>query len=96
MKRQNADTLGGGIFLVGLGVLFLVNWIWPGILLVIGLVAFVNQALKGEPLNGLVSLILFGGAALLFTFNFDARYILPIGLIIAGVLALANNFFRRT
>ena len=95
MKRQNADTLGGGIFLVGLGILFLVNWIWPGILLLIGLVAFVNQALKGEVLNGMVSLILFGGAAMLFAFSFDTRYILPAGLIIAGLLALANNFFRR-
>jgi hypothetical protein len=36
-KRKRASSISGGIFLIGLGVLFLTGWWWPGILVVIGL-----------------------------------------------------------
>jgi len=36
MDKKRYDTLGGGIFLIGLGILFLSRWgIWPWILVVI-------------------------------------------------------------
>ena len=36
-KRRNASSISGGIFLIGLGVLLITDWWWPGIMLVIGL-----------------------------------------------------------
>ena len=95
MHRQNADTIGGGIFLIGLGILFLTDWFWPGILALIGVVALVNQTLRGEPLIGLATLVFFGGLTVLIEFNFDWMIIVPVGLIAVGVLSLANNFFHR-
>jgi len=33
-KRQDAGQISGGVFLVGLGMLFLTGWWWPGIMFV--------------------------------------------------------------
>ena len=33
-KRQDAGQISGGVFLVGLGLLFLTGWWWPGIMFV--------------------------------------------------------------
>ena len=95
MSKKNADSIGGGVFLIGLGVLFLLDWFWPGILLLIGIVALVNQSIKGEFLNGLVALLIFGGLTAVFTFSFDWAIILPIFMIGIGVIALVNALRRR-
>jgi hypothetical protein len=95
MSKQNADSIGGGVFLIGLGVLFLLNWFWPGILLLIGIVALVNQSIKGEVVGGLVALLIFGGLTALFTFSFDWKIIGPIFLIVVGLIALVNALRGR-
>ena len=95
MYKQNSDTIGGGVFLIGLGVLFLFDWFWPGILALIGIVAFVNQWLKGNLTGGLTSLILFGGLALVFSVGIDWGIIVPIALIGFGLLALVNALRGR-
>lgn len=90
MSKQNADTLGAGMFLVGLGVLFLLDWFWPGILGLLGIVALVTQSARGNLLRGLSSLVLLGGLTILFTIGFAWEYVFPIGLIVLGLIALAK------
>ncbi len=90
MSKQNADTLGAGMFLVGLGVLFLLDWFWPGILGLLGIVALATQWARGNLLRGLSSLVLLGGLTILFTVGFAWEYVFPIGLIVLGLIALAK------
>jgi hypothetical protein len=90
MSKQNADTLGAGMFLVGLGVLFLLDWFWPGILALLGIVALVTQWARGNHLNGLSSLVLLGGLTILFAVGFAWEYVFPIGLIVLGLIALVK------
>jgi len=35
-------AISGGIFLVGLGILWYLNWFWPGILFLIGIMIVVG------------------------------------------------------
>lgn len=42
-----------GIFLIGLGILALTGWWWPGIMVVVGLSLAIKQTAKGRPVRGL-------------------------------------------
>ncbi|MBN1314874.1 MAG: hypothetical protein JXA42_05385 [Anaerolineales bacterium] len=95
MNKQNADTISGGIFLIGLGILFFFNWFWPGILVVAGVVGFVNQWMKGQLINGLTTLIVFCGLALVLSAGFQWRIVLPVGLIALGILGIVNAFRNK-
>ncbi len=90
MVKQNADTLGAGMFLVGLGVLFLLDRFWPGILALLGIVALVTQWARGNLLRGLSSFALLGGLTILFADGFAWEYVFPIGLIVLGMIALVR------
>lgn len=45
MTRKNINA---AIWLIGLGILFLVHYVWPGILILIGLTMIVNAMVKDE------------------------------------------------
>ncbi len=95
MIKQNADTISGGVFLIGLGVLFLVNWFWPGILMLLGIINLINQWAKGNLSNGLTALVIFGGLSLFFTFNWAWQYAFSFALIGIGLLVLINTLRNR-
>jgi hypothetical protein len=58
---------GNWVFLIGLFLLLTSHHIWPGILVVIGISIFLNQAARGRLDRGLGALLWLGGLALLFT-----------------------------
>ncbi len=88
MNKQNADTISGGVFLIGLGVLFLLDWFWPGILILVGVSSFINQWAKGNLTGGLTSLAIFGGIVLFLEVGITGSVILPAFLIFVGLLSL--------
>jgi hypothetical protein len=95
MTKQNADTISGGVFLVGLGVLFLIHWFWPGILLLLGLVALVREWMQGERSKGLTAFLILGGLAVFFSFNFSWSIVLPVALICLGLIGIVNALRSR-
>jgi hypothetical protein len=76
----------GAIFLIGLGLLFLTDGIFPGILLVVGITSFLRESAQGRPHRALNTLIFFAGLTMLFWF--DA--IFPGILFLLGLMALLN------
>lgn len=46
MNRKNVIA---AVWLIGLGLLFMVNYIWPGILILIGITMIVNATMHEEP-----------------------------------------------
>ena len=46
MNRKNVIA---AVWLIGLGILFVVDYIWPGILILIGITMIVNATMRGEP-----------------------------------------------
>lgn len=94
MNRQNSDVISIGLFLVGLGLLFLVGWFWPGILLLIGVVSMVNQVAKGEILSGLSSLVFFSVLTAVFSLGLEWQIVLPLALIAVGMLGLVRAVLR--
>ena len=66
--QDTLDGMSGGIFMIGLGVLFLVDEIdfWPWILLVIGLTSVPSSIAHEGFWAGLQGLVWMGGLAFLF------------------------------
>jgi len=92
-KRRNKETfdgMSGGIFLIGFGVLFLVDGIdfWPWILVVIGLASLPASVAREGLWAGSQGFIWMAGLAVLFASNaFWPGILILIGLsIIIGSL----------
>lgn len=57
--------LGGGAFLIGLGVLAITGWWWPGIMVVLGISALLGSTAAGQPWAGVQGAFWMFGIALL-------------------------------
>jgi len=75
------------IWLIGLGILFLTELFWPGILVLIGISSYVDKAARGKRDEGLNTLVFFAGLALLFL----TELFWPGILVLAGAMWLLNN-----
>lgn len=86
--RQSAQR-GGGLgflFLIGLGAMLLLKVpIWPGILIICGLVAFAAEAMRGRYLRGLSGVVWLFGLAFIFTVP---RLMLPGIFVLVGLSVL--------
>lgn len=82
-KYRNKDA-GGAVFLIGLGMLILTGHFWPGILALMGVTNFVNEAARGRQQKALPTLLFMVGLSVLFSANF----VWPGILILLGIMAL--------
>ena len=83
--RHNSGVFGA-LFLIGLGLLFLIDGFFPGILVLVGIIGFLREAASGRSRNALSTLVFFTGLAVLFWIDF----IFPGILILLGLIALLN------
>jgi hypothetical protein len=95
MNERRANEVFGGTFLIGLAILFLINWWWPGILYVIGIAMIVRAVVQGrnwlDERTGLVALaiaVVFTLIDLLRIFSFNWW---PVVLILLGLYLLFGN-----
>ena len=98
-RRKQASSISGGIFLIGLGVLFLTNWWWPGIMLVIGLSGGGELIFRGQIAKGLGTIAFFCGIPLIWTIvqstNISWAIVGPFILIALGVILLVKVIFLK-
>lgn len=95
MTDKRASEVFGGTFLIGLAILFLINWWWPGIMFVIGGALIARTTAQGkswmDERAGLVCLAIGAfftvtGVLSIFTFNWW-----PLILILLGLYLLFGN-----
>jgi hypothetical protein len=88
VTKERADQIAGGVFLVGLGLLFTdVIDFWPGILFVIGAANIARGMAQGRAwynVSGGLGIIAIG---LIFLFNFSW----PLLLILIGIFMLFGH-----
>ncbi len=65
-QRRARQTNTGMILLLGMVFLLMTGMIWPGVLLLIGVVKYVDAASAGHQRHGLQSLLWLGGLTILF------------------------------
>ncbi|MDZ4766021.1 MAG: hypothetical protein SGI73_15855 [Chloroflexota bacterium] len=92
MNKERADQTAGGVFLIGLALLFMTGWWFPGILFVIGGSMVARSLAQGKSwLSDKGALILFAIGLLFGLPSFLGGLIVPLGLIGAGVYLLYGD-----
>ena len=91
MPSGRLASMNGALWLIGLGVLFLMHAIWPGILILVGISSYLMDSARGNQQKGLRTLVFFVGLALLTWTN---RFF-PGILILLGICALLSPEIRR-
>ncbi|MFN8530937.1 MAG: hypothetical protein U0670_20215 [Anaerolineae bacterium] len=98
---NRSDQTFGGVFLIGLAILFLTGWWWPGIMFVIGAAILARTYAEGhdwqhpDARGGLIVIVI----GLIFATNllsFLGSNILAIVLILLGVYMLFGNRLSLT
>lgn len=82
--------MNGGLWLIGLGVLFFTGTIWPGVLVLIGISAYLEETARGRTQQAFRALIFSIGLAALFALN----WFWPGILILLGLTALLSPEVR--
>ncbi len=92
MSEHRASEVFGGTFLIGLAVIFLLGWWWPGIMYVIGIAFLARAAAQGRSwteesigLGALAIAIIFTVLAILRIFS---GILWPLILVLLGLYLL--------
>ena len=91
MAKSRADQVSGGIFLIGLALLFMTNFFWPGILFVIGASALARGIVEGQEWYTVTGGLWMIGLGIVFYFGFS----LPLLLILVGVSSLLGIGYKQ-
>ncbi len=98
-KKRIADAVSAGIFLIGLGILILTGWWWPGLMVVIGLSSGASLIFRDRVAAGISSLVFFCGIAVitLIVQNTDVDGVVIAGMILVGIgiIILVKAFVLR-
>ena len=87
MNSKRSEKITGGIFLIGIAVLALTRFWWPGIMVVLGVTAIASGALQGRQWQALSGgLWLIGIAALAYT-----GFWWPGILVLLGITAIVSG-----
>jgi hypothetical protein len=100
-QRSTNDQTFAGVFLIGLALLFITGFWWPGILYVIGIAMLVRTINEGGDWRNDRNALVVLGIGIVFTvlevfdnFNLDTGTIWPIILIAVGVYLLWGKNLR--
>jgi hypothetical protein len=98
-KRRQASAISSGLFLIGIAVLFLTDWWWPGIMFVIGISSGSALIFRGRLWQGISTLALFFGIPFVI-WAIDKTSIpweiaIPVMLIGIGVIIIARVLLFR-
>jgi hypothetical protein len=95
MDNERSNQIFGGVFLIGLAILFITNWWWPGIMYVSGIAMIARSVTQGkawtEERAGLIVLavgVVFTLTDVLRIFSFNWWPLLLIGV---GLYLLFGN-----
>lgn len=86
MSGQRRSGVEGGIILLGIGLLIITGWWWPGIMLVLGVAFAVERLLRGRTRDAVVVAVIFIGIPLLIS---TAQHIHIPGTWVFGFIVAA-------
>jgi hypothetical protein len=99
ISKDRADQVFGGIILIGIAILFIVNWLWPGILFVLGIALIAKSISEGKNWADNRGALVVLAVGLLFTLGNVLKILsvnwLPLLLIVIGLYLLFGNKIRN-
>lgn len=101
-ERENqAEQVAGGVFMIGLGLLFFTGFWWPGIMFVIGASMLARTIVEGDPIASNTGALITIGIGIIFGFpsllpGMNRGNIWPLLLIGIGLFMLFGGKYRPT
>lgn len=92
LSHDRAQTFSGAVFLVGLGFLFLINHLWPGILFVVGLTILVQGLVEGRAWHASKGAFWTIGLGLIFEIGANGATFIGLLLMLVGLGTIASMF----
>ncbi len=96
-KQEKASQIGTGVFFVGLGILFISGWWWPGIMFVIAASILARTMVEGERWQSATGAFWLIGIGLFFGIpglTGDIWQVFPLILIGIGLFMLFGCKYR--
>jgi hypothetical protein len=96
MPRERVGSgITGGLFLIGIGVIWLADWWWPGIMVVLGIAIGSGLVFRRRYVPGVVVMAIFFSIPLLTEARIPWSLFAPMVLIGVGVIVLAKAFLLK-
>ncbi len=93
-KQRVGGAITGGLILVGLGLLAMTGWWWPGIMIVLGVAVGSGLLLRGRYMAAAITSGVFFGIPILTKANVQWHVFGPMILIGLGASILVKAFLR--
>jgi hypothetical protein len=90
-SKERADQVAGGVFIIGLALLFMTGFWWPGIMFVMGASAIARGVAEGQDWYNVPGGLSMIGIGLLFWFGFSW----PLLLIFIGASMLLGKSWHE-
>ncbi len=99
ISKERSDQVFGGVFLIGLAILFLTSYWWPGLLFVLGIAMLAQTYTQGKALTSNTRALILLGLGVLFALApiasmFGGLPIVPLVLIGIGLYVLFGDRLR--
>jgi hypothetical protein len=97
-EAQTRGGIAGAIMLIGVGMLWITNWWWPGIMLVIGCALAAERFINGQITQAVGVFALFLaiplGIAIMQDINIPWNIVIPFVLITLGIVGVFRALAR--
>lgn len=96
--ESRTDQASGAIFLIGLGLLFVTGWWWPGMLFVIAASSMARVMSEGQSWKAATGALWMAGLGFVFMFNLNFGVIwivLGLGMLAAYLMRNNNSDAKR-
>lgn len=95
MSKRKRHALSNGVFLVGLAILYYINWWWPSILLVVWATVALRQWLAGHLFDLAITTFILIGLFLVSFFRIEWNILMPILLVVGGIYIIGREYFSE-
>lgn len=93
LTKRKIEALSNGVFLIGLAVLFYLDFWWPGILVVIWAMLAIRQWLTNRTFDLIMTSIILLGLFFVTFFQITWSILMPVLFILGGFYIIFREFF---
>lgn len=93
MHQNQIRAISSGIFLVGLAILFITKFWWPGILLVLWVSVGVREYLSRRYYDFFISTIILLGLFAVYMLKLDWNVLVPVVFVVGAIYIVMKEFF---